>query len=845
MSMNEIKNLKSEILFGSSHCSCISCDSFRCFAKRKVKVKTCSCSVCKDSTACLYYSKEEFFQKENQYTTPSKTSTVKYTVNKVFYPKRKSNYDKSKQDNLKNDISQNRNVNFSHEHLLNKAPDKISIQNIFGRIKQIYSACSCKVCECVATKAGSTVCRCKPCECNNCKCLMNKTDGRKKPTIQNSSPYAVHNNILNETTVDDMQIKYKLHTSYKKYENAIEGSSTPKYNNCKCKPCDCDDCKILTVKINDGRNSLIIKNAIYNESQESKPSKSIAKTRSKSCDCKPCQCDKCKPKYRISNTFVVASMEDNLQRNACSCAPCECSSCRQASTANTTSLMREISTAMTETCNNNCQCEPCFNETCRETLGSCQCASRNSVMNKPFVKDTQNIDIHRALVLEENSNDENNGPNYTISVLTDVLNTYQEKETERKKCDCKKLDCAICSSNINMINSTGSLTSPFHNVHNLSTLRVDAAQPKECKCISCECQICDKYKRFGHGVWKSDKYRSKCDCDICRCLYCGDLLKSESTTEMKYDNVNNKSTLHKRRPINLLFPKIQCRNELTTKNNNLNKIIYKNLNNNKLYYDENIKSSSSVYSILPAKENSYLLQSRNINSRTSSVIHKNNSYHSIIDNNVVTTFLNDIMQNDELNVFHFGTEVKEITKNSVSSAWSFPETPKNPSQLCFENIICNEGEKHNLKKFTPELQIFSSKQCIYCTMSPSTRAKNLEYDKGNQIIPQCFVQTNLVSINSRNNKSEINNNIDTKCKDIHNENELELSAKIVNNKAELLYWKTPTDLYALNKKLLKRFNKDLEERNILFKAKLLTSELLKILFKYQKANKEFESHIQR
>ncbi|XP_052755333.1 uncharacterized protein LOC113509903 isoform X2 [Galleria mellonella] len=222
-----------------------------------------------------------------------------------------------------------------------KVIKKMSKYDIFKRIKEVYKACSCKVCKCIVGKSfqnSNEQCKCAPCECNDCinfiKILTDKENIKKQSPI-----------VCPCIRCERSQCKGIINS------NVIQS--------CDCKPCDCIQC---------------IDNL------------------SKFCDCEPCQCLECKtmPKKKI-RTIVVAPVGEDNQGNKSQFSPCDYTE-RSHGFPLSTNLMHEMSTGMSR--HNNCRCENCLQQTCgMDDNDNCICDRSNKVIRKQVQQDFHDYDI--------------------------------------------------------------------------------------------------------------------------------------------------------------------------------------------------------------------------------------------------------------------------------------------------------------------------------------------------------------------------------------------------------------------------------------------------------------------
>ncbi|XP_046978227.1 uncharacterized protein LOC124543940 isoform X2 [Vanessa cardui] len=351
-----------------------------------------------------------------------------------------------------NDFRDSLSIENSQTNMSSSNFNKIVKPDFLTKLKEIYNACSCKVCECISGKFLSTnddTCDCKPCECDECSRMFSK--------------YV--RNIKNDL------------------------KSVP-HSGCPCVSCDRKDCRG------------VVKNDQYEKNCDCRPCDCVKcwDFPSKPCNCEPCQCTECNalgtPPLR---TLIVAPVQGNLQQNLCQCEPCECINCTHNYNAMTSNLRRQVSAEiMTHAI---CHCERCSNDACQLNSELCRCDMRGQLMMKPNDRASRDYDIHRATV---NYTDKKGQFNSHDTIVTYALssNDYTKpksySKSNRDDCQCLDCECMVCEGKRKMLNKC-----PKRYHDSLNT----------CKCSYCECDICSKIKvncfRFKNGY-------NECDCFDCK-----------------------------------------------------------------------------------------------------------------------------------------------------------------------------------------------------------------------------------------------------------------------------------------------------------------------------------------
>ncbi|XP_022115247.2 uncharacterized protein LOC110993340 [Pieris rapae] len=397
-----------------SKCSCPECDSLKCFIlRRSPDNNLCNCP--KKSKSCCNNSKKAIQETKPKFDMNRVISQVNRTVDictKITYSKKKNSENGTVNTIIQSSISCKsigpdsykfqdsfsdvklaktpRNLSENTAHLSaqimkagciqdfndcipNNEPYKSSgpeIKNvteyIYTKLKEIYNACSCKVCECIPTTPLSTrksTCSCKPCQCDDCRKLYNYVGSHLKEKPHVGCPCI---------SCDRKDCQGVV----KKWQQT-----------CSCKPCDCLTC---------------------------------TESLSKNCNCAPCACFECKfkPSY-LRRSYIVASVSQSNRNTTCSCdSPCECSNCIPA--YGTTALSQERSTGTVARAI--CPCNSCTNQSCQSDGENCRCAMQKHVMSKPIDRGHHEYDI-RNVLLEDTDIIKRN---YNRDVISMCANVQQQ-----------------------------------------------------------------------------------------------------------------------------------------------------------------------------------------------------------------------------------------------------------------------------------------------------------------------------------------------------------------------------------------------------------------------------------
>ncbi|XP_047531422.1 uncharacterized protein LOC125067088 [Vanessa atalanta] len=343
------------------------------------------------SVAINYKPKENHFHKEKY--LPKENSLLNETLLPKQNPPPKEN-SLPKENNLPeksklsaqvmnlpfNDFRSSLSFANSQTNMSSSNLNKINKPDFLTKLKEIYNACSCKVCECISGKFlfnNDDTCNCKPCECDEC------------------TKYA-------RNIKDDLK-------------------SAP-HSGCPCVSCDRKDCRG------------VVKNEQYEKNCDCRPCDCVRcwDFPSKPCNCEPCQCTECNALgASLLRTVIVAPVQGNFQQTMCQCEPCECINCTHNYTAMASNLRRQVSTEIMT--NAICHCERCSNDACQLNSEVCRCDMRSKLMMKPNERASRDYDIHRATINYQESTDSN--------VLMDLKNGKVNKDLKAEERDSFPAKC--------------------------------------------------------------------------------------------------------------------------------------------------------------------------------------------------------------------------------------------------------------------------------------------------------------------------------------------------------------------------------------------------------------------
>ncbi|XP_061378490.1 uncharacterized protein LOC116769414 isoform X7 [Danaus plexippus] len=317
---------------------------------------------------------------------------------------------------------------------LSNSPKESPKLDIFSKLKELYKACSCKVCECLPSNSfskNSDICNCKPCDCDDCKKYMEKL--RKR--------------LLNRPT-----------------------------SGCPCVACDRKDCRGV---VKDDKSSVC----------DCEPCNCVKYTEScsKPCNCVPCQCELCKPSIPMPQALMVSNMTQIYHQSNCDCDPCECQNCTSSYSAMTSNLMREASTGIITY--GNCNCRACANDSCQLNASSCRCDVQNDVMRKPLAKNSPDYGIHRVYVREKpyGKTDAIKKHRNTIAMFA-LSDTYSNRlfsySNQNDTCKCEVCECLVCKDKGKLINYDDK---PKYGI-NINKKSIPSGY-----CVPCQCETCKKY----------------------------------------------------------------------------------------------------------------------------------------------------------------------------------------------------------------------------------------------------------------------------------------------------------------------------------------------------------------
>ncbi|XP_069357783.1 uncharacterized protein [Maniola hyperantus] len=274
----------------------------------------------------------------------------------------------------------------SHKPINSVNTNKITKPDILAKLKEIYKACSCKICECIpgysATYDVSKV--------NTCGC-------------------------------EDTEHKH-IHNTEHGSQNSQHDCIQLPHLGCACYRCDRKDCRG------------VCKN----------------KMETATCDCEPCQCVECTTlNSHVPRPVIVAPMQGNFQQSLCQCEPCECIHCTHNYGTMASNLMRQTSTDMAshrncncDTCANNscqsdgnCRCDT-QNRIVRKPIDR---SMRGYDLHPTSLK--ENSFSRKRSVKIKNCD--------TIAMYAFLNNSYSNTgfNKSRDNCHCMDCECIICKDN--------------------------------------------------------------------------------------------------------------------------------------------------------------------------------------------------------------------------------------------------------------------------------------------------------------------------------------------------------------------------------------------------------------
>lgn len=338
---------------------------------------------------------------------------------------------------------------------------KITKQDILTKLKEIYKACSCKVCECIPSFSGNDVSK------NGTCAQIDRQIARR----------------------DCQQLPH---------------------SGCPCYRCDRKDCR--GVWKNDMAAAM------------SCDCVQFAQSLTKRCDCEPCQCEECTSmNTHLQRPVIVAPVQGNFQQSRCQCEPCECANCTQNYGRMTPSLMREVSTGMVS--QRNCNCNSCVSNYCQFDGADCRCDTQKRIVRKPIDRSGHDYDLRQAILGKKSFSRKPSGKfknNDTIAMFTfaGIGNTYSNTAISTSEDDHSGMDCEFnfllekekLGIKIKKLNEDKVSPLSFSNLSDKS-LSVDKYQHYECR-------WCCRNEEAGSDLMKTTRALSVSSCDTCNCMAC-------------------------------------------------------------------------------------------------------------------------------------------------------------------------------------------------------------------------------------------------------------------------------------------------------------------------------------
>lgn len=201
----------------------------------------------------------------------------------------------------------------------NDKEQKIMKHDLFEKIKDIYKMCTCKVCECITSVGLSSSiakenCNCKPCRCDECQ--RYRSPKSSKMLVDNFHNSCKLNTNKGFSDRNSCKARSEL-CDCKPCEcmdcltyNYLRGVS------CDCKPCGCIECKSIRIK----NNRTLIVAPVGEDSQHRQY-----------CQCSPCACAECGFSYgHLSPNLTQDTGTSAYYRHTnCHCDSCVNEACTQ------------------------------------------------------------------------------------------------------------------------------------------------------------------------------------------------------------------------------------------------------------------------------------------------------------------------------------------------------------------------------------------------------------------------------------------------------------------------------------------------------------------------------------
>lgn len=375
----------------------------------------------------------------------------------------------------------------------------ISPFDILNRIKEAYKACSCKVCECIIGKSlQNDLCKCKPCECNECANFTRQVksfrDEGEVPKDDEGCPCircdrGSCKGIGKGKRTQECDCVGVLQCNYHK--------SNGYTRDCNCEPCQCIECESRSIH----RHRALIVAPVEEDY-----------SRRNACRCSPCDCFECAHGFRLSSN-LHNEMSTSMNRHP----HCHCDMC--------------VNEACLPDGNQSCKCERqgkvmskpfqqdshdydirrtnvTYNDAHkRREINNCDtiamyAAITNSYSKHEKIKECDCDQCECILCKYKNNNMEN-------PCSSKVFKPIQNYQLRNQENDCKfsACECQFCAKH----------DAESRNINNCNV----------CKCEMYEYMICDGLARSNksdtHGTKKpTDTYSAKgdCRCDPCECAEC-------------------------------------------------------------------------------------------------------------------------------------------------------------------------------------------------------------------------------------------------------------------------------------------------------------------------------------
>lgn len=217
------------------------------------------------------------------------------------------------------DVQSSLSFDYSVDNI--KKPDNLKY-DLLKKIKDVYKTCTCKVCACIASVSlspliGKEDCNCKPCECDECRAYR---------SLKHPASYRL--------LVDDFHNCGNLNT---KVGRSNSNTCKSRSELCDCKPCECLDClkyhhfRVISCDCKPCECVECMKNSVKKTRTLIVAPVGEDSQHRQYCQCSPCGCAECGFSYGHLSPNMTQDIGTSAyyRHTSCNCDSCINDACTQ------------------------------------------------------------------------------------------------------------------------------------------------------------------------------------------------------------------------------------------------------------------------------------------------------------------------------------------------------------------------------------------------------------------------------------------------------------------------------------------------------------------------------------